>query len=130
MHPTTSAAVAFIACCGTFVSFDLQAYELAGASNWQSPSNQDYTIDSATWAASPSIHLLLGGEEGVGGGTSALRQHTSAWEGIYEQPSLFAHFGLQIRYLNEGYLGPTNVPWSIRLSQPLHYRDAYGLQLN
>jgi hypothetical protein len=66
----------------------------------------------------------------VGGGTSALRQHTAAWEGIYEQPKLFAHVGVQIRYLNEGYLGSTNVPWALRVSQPLHYRDPYGLQLN
>jgi hypothetical protein len=87
-------------------------------------------LDTASWIASPSIHLLLGGEEGVGGGTSALRQRASAWEGIYEQPNLFSHFGLQIRYLNEGCLGPTNVPWAIRLSRPLHYRDAYGLQLS
>jgi hypothetical protein len=110
-------------------SSDLFAAELS-TTNWNTPLSQESTLDAAGWAASPSIHLLLGGQEGVTGGTSALSQHTSAWEGIYEQPHLFSRFGVQIRYLNEGYLGPTNVPWAIRLSQPLHYRDAYGLQVN
>jgi hypothetical protein len=86
--------------------------------------------DELTWSASPSVHLLLGGQETLGGGTSALDQHTSAWEGIYEQPQLFGPFGLQIRYLNEGYLGSTQVPWSVPLREPLHYRDAFGVQLN
>ena len=112
-----------------FASAGVRAADLS-VTNWNTPLGQESTLDAASWAANPSIHLLLGGQEGVSGDTSALSQHTSAWEGIYEQPNLFSHFGLQIRYLNEGYLGPTNVPWAIRLSQPLHYRDAYGLQLN
>lgn len=124
MRSTTLAMIIFVSCLGTLFSFQVRAFESPNASNWNP------TLDASSWSASPSIHVLLGGEEGVGGGTSALRQHTSAWEGIYEQPNLLAHFGLQIRYLNEGYLGPTNVPWAIRLSEPLHYRDAYGLQLN
>jgi hypothetical protein len=90
----------------------------------------DAQADDALWSASPSIHLLLGGQNTLGGGTAALNQHTSAWEGIYEQPNLVGNLSLQIRYLNEGYLGPTQVPWSVPLHQPLHYRDAYGLQLS
>jgi hypothetical protein len=78
----------------------------------------------------PAIHLLLGGQNDVGGGTTALKQHTSAWEGIYEQPKLIGDFGLQLRYLNEGYLGPTNVPWAVRLNETLNYRDSYGVQFN
>lgn len=79
---------------------------------------------------SPAIHVLLGGQNNIGGGTMALKQHTSAWEGIYERPDLVGTFGLQLRYLNEGYLGPTNVPWALKLNQALHYRDSYGAQLN
>jgi len=86
--------------------------------------------DDVPWTKSPSIHLLLGGQDTIGGGTNALNQHTSAWEGMYEQPHLVGDFGLQIRYLNDGYLGPTQVPWQVQLHQPLHYRDAYGLQLS
>jgi hypothetical protein len=125
---TLAAAIA-LASFSAFASASLRAADLSVA-NWNTPAAQEPTLDATSWAASPSIHLLLGGQEGVGGGTSALSQHTSAWEGIYEQPDILSHFGLQIRYLNEGYLGPTNVPWAIRLSQPLHYRDTYGLQLN
>jgi hypothetical protein len=84
--------------------------------------------EDAAWGESPAIHLLLGGQDDIAGGTTALNQHTSAWEAIYEQPDLISQFGLQLRYLNEGYLGPTNVPWAVKLNQPLHYRDAYGLQ--
>jgi hypothetical protein len=86
--------------------------------------------DDVAWSDSPSIHLLLGGQQTLGGGTSALSQHTSAWEGFYEQPNVIGTLGLQVRYSNEGYLGPTDVPWSVPLHQPLHYRDAYGLQLS
>jgi hypothetical protein len=80
----------------------------------------------------PSVHLLLGGENGVGGstGTQALDQHTSAYQWLYEQPQVLGNVGVEVRYLNEGYLGATGLPWELKDSAPLHYRDAYGLQLD
>lgn len=80
----------------------------------------------------PSVHLLMGGENGIDGstGTTALGQHTSAYQWVYEQPHVLGQVGVEVRYLNEGYLGAAKFPWDLRVSAPLHYRDAYGLQLD
>jgi hypothetical protein len=80
----------------------------------------------------PSVHLLMGGENGIDGstGTIALGQHTSAYQWVYEQPQVLGPVGIEVRYLNEGYLGTAKFPWNLKVSAPLHYRDAYGLQLD
>jgi hypothetical protein len=99
------------------------------ASAQAAPPNTDSARDEVP---APSVHLLLGGESGIGGstGTMALDQHTSAYEWLYEQPQVLGNVGVEVRYLNEGYLGATGVPWELKDSAPLHYRDAYGLQLD
>jgi hypothetical protein len=137
---TKSQTALVLGCSALLVSFQLWAYEpfsLAPSSNLMEGGERAFldslnvnSLDAASWSGSPSIHLLLGGQQGIGGGTSALGQHTSAWQAIYEQPNVFSPLGAQVSYLNEGYLGPQNVPWAFRLSQPLHYRDSYAVQLN
>lgn len=83
-----------------------------------------------SWLDNPSIHLALGGQDYVGGGTHALGQHTSGWQAMYEQPRVLGGFGVALKYLNDGYLGSTDVPWQVRLKQPLNYRDSYAVQLD
>jgi hypothetical protein len=77
----------------------------------------------------PSIHLLMGDEVDLPGGTYALKQRTAAINFVYEQPNVFDGFGVAPFYLNEGYLGP-NEPHQLKLIKPLHYRDGIGVQLD
>jgi hypothetical protein len=78
----------------------------------------------------PSLHYTFGGENGLGGGNFALKQRTSAWELMYEQPAVVGPFGLELSYLNEGYLGFRNWPWYWVVKTPLHYRDNFAVQLD
>jgi hypothetical protein len=79
----------------------------------------------------PVFHILSGDQNRFPGGTYALGQRTSAFSIIYEQPHVFfgGQFGLATVYVNEGFLGPSE-NWLVRLTAPLHYRDAYSEQLD
>jgi hypothetical protein len=78
----------------------------------------------------PVFHILLGDQNHFPGGTYALGQRSSVFSVIYEQPHVvFGQFGLATVYLNEGFLGPSQ-NWLVRLTAPLHYRDAYSEQLD
>lgn len=96
---------------------------IAGAENTDPPAQ-------SLWSNAPSIHALIGGQGGIPGGTSALGQTTSGMSLMFEQPRGDGQTGIAIRYLNEGFLGPQNEPWPLRLRTPLHYRDAFGLLLD
>jgi hypothetical protein len=82
-----------------------------------------------TSGGSLSFHAEIGGQNSVPGGTYALGQQTSAMSLMFERTNLWDGFGLALRYLNEGYLGPQNAPAPQPLSSPLHYKDAFALLL-
>jgi hypothetical protein len=82
-----------------------------------------------TSSGSLSFHAGIGGQNAVPGGTYALGQQTSAMSLMFERTDLWDDFGLALRYLNEGYLGPQNAPAPQLLSSPLHYKDAFALLL-
>ena len=49
---------------------------------------------------------------------------------MFEHTNVFGGLGAAIPYLNEGFLGPQNEPWALRLNSPLHYRDACSALLD
>jgi len=91
-----------------------------------------FADDEATPAArndSTSFHVLIGGQSSAPGGTYALGQQTSAMSLMFEQKDVVHDFGIAIRYLNEGFLGPQNEPAPLPLWTPLHYKDDFALLL-
>ena len=76
---------------------------------------------------SSSFHALIGGQGSIPGGTFALGQQTSAMSLAFERANIVNNFGIAIRYLNEGFLGPQNEPAPLPLWTPLHYKDAFAL---
>jgi hypothetical protein len=76
-----------------------------------------------------SFHALIGGQGSIPGGTYALGQQTSAMSLMFERANIVKDFGIALRYLNEGFLGPQNEPAPLPLWTPLHYKDAFALLL-
>jgi hypothetical protein len=66
---------------------------------------------------SPSLHVLLGGNGPLPGGATEDHYTAGAFQLIYEQPRLLGPLGLDVVYLNEGFL-------------PQGRRDDFGLQLS
>ena len=75
----------------------------------------DSTTDDL--ASSPSVHVLLGGNGPLPGGATSDHYTAGAFQLIYEQPDLLGPLGLEVVYLNEGFL-------------PQGRRDDYGLQIS